>query len=301
MPPSPPRPLPAGFNSGGRTDSLSCAIPVDRAALAAWLARGPGLRLVSTDSALPHPVWIDVASIHEGRAELGGVDQHAWSALGYGALAATSAAAWGPLAWAAASATGAALGRSLSEWSARSLGTYDEVLVGIPDVLDPETGTPCTFVAGMITNSPVAVWGDRTLGCGYQKRLAPMTREAPARWQVGAGGELLVATFERADAPIAHLREAARRRLEAPLLGWLAPGRFARTRLVRDFDAPDVVLRGAHGTLQLGAAFPAGLGPATATVDALDDEGVWGAIWVSGVMTRVTWAEPVATGRSTRA
>lgn len=288
-----PADAPSGFNSGGRADAVSCAVPVDRAALADWLARGFGLRLLGPGSEPAHPVWVDVASITAGRAELAGVDQHDWAALGWGALAGAGAAAWGPLAWAPAAGLGATLGRAWSEWSAGALGTYDEVLVGVPDVADPARGTRCTFVAGMITNSPVAAWGDRALGCGYRKQLAPIARVGAARWSVGDGGRILDARFEDVATSPGAAREAARLRLAAPLLGWLGGRRFARTMLARDLDAPGVTVTAARGTVRVGDGFPAGLGAGEAAVGPVGADGRWGALRVGNAMTRVTWAERV--------
>ncbi len=162
----------------------------------------------------------------------------------------------------AARAAGAGLrvGREWSETTSRALGTYNEVLVGVPNVLRPGgRGRKYVFVLGMFSDSSVSIWGDRTLRCGYQKRPANIVCDGLATYEVRDKDAAIILSAVSGPAEGQGWREAAeetgletyRKWFAQPLLGHLGDGRFAVSYLDRILDDRGARVVPAFGRLEI--------------------------------------------------
>ena len=204
-----------------------------------------------------------------------------------------------------AAETAAGLGRaggematSFSRAASTTIGTYNEVLVGIPNVLGRDRGCePHLFVLGMYANSPVAIFGDRGLGTGYGKRLAQIRHSGFAGYEVRAPvGACLSAQFSAAP-PTCWNSVAAtpgltdlRSWFAQPLLGHDGRRGLARSHLDRALEAPGVRCAVGEGQLTIGRNFMPGVPAGTHALPGQDgpiDRG--GILHVSQMLTRVTY------------
>jgi hypothetical protein len=137
--------------------------------------------------------------------------------------------------------------RRWSETASSVGGTYNEVMVTVPCCIsnDP-SGRLYAFVAAMYTDSPVALWGDRAMSCGYRKRLARIEAPAPSACRVWSleGRSLLSMNVESTEADqdrgVSRTRDQLRRWMSLSLLGGLPERRMALSTMDRCWDEPTV-------------------------------------------------------------
>jgi hypothetical protein len=234
-----------------------------------------------------HPLWIEFWRVQGGRTETAGWNQQAMlaavGALGGAPLgtlvgaargavqgAAAGAAAGmrlGPLGWgygmtvgwllgagagaargsAWGGARGVELGRRWSDGSAATWGTYDEVLIAVPNAVRAGgNDRRYMFVLGMFSNNPVSIWGDRAMGCGYRKREARMVRLHSDAQDVYTSDPEPVLTMRSIPPAPSQWRSpescpelaVCRALMSQPLLGVNQGGGFAVTFLDRFLDRP---------------------------------------------------------------
>jgi hypothetical protein len=193
----------------------------------------------------------------------------------------------------------AGVAERFSRGVSRALGTYQEVLVAVPNVIASHSGRgPYAFALGMYTNSPIAIWGDQILRYGYRKRFARLQGQ-PFRSYVArdASG----ATLLKADITVSASKSwrparlvsglAAQLRLTSqPLLGHLGRDLFALSRLERDYVAPEQArIVPCQVTLTAAAELVGGLAGAQCAIAPIDRLSPWGAFSVADVPTRVTY------------
>jgi hypothetical protein len=208
--------------------------------------------------------------------------------------------------WAGGAVTGAAEAASLGARAARQwseaastrLGTYNEMIVAVPNVLRPGgSGRRYMYVLGILSDSPTAIWGDRTLGCGYQKRSAEFIQNGPDRCEIRAdtGESTLSAVFSpsRPDrwAPVSDGTPLGEYRawFRQPLLGHLGGGGFAVTFLDRLLDDPVVRVSPVSGRLDVGTGLISGLPPGAHQVSAVAASKPWGGFQATRVAVAVTY------------
>lgn len=299
----------SAYSSRAITDTTCLLIPVPKTNLERLLAP-LGLELVAVPGASfdEHPVWLDLGHIKAGAGEALNREQHAWWRRGGETLGAA-------VAWASGAALafnrlqprletlGGDLGEHYSRALSRTLGTYLELLVAVPNVVaQGRHGDRYCFVLGMHTNNPIAIWGDRALGYGYQKRLSRLDTHSYGSYEVTTPDRravLLAAKIEptsepmrrstRTPAPIKRAIEL----ISQPLLGHLGSGRFARSRLERDYFDERLQLQPCSVELTVGRELAAGLPELDLEVSAFERRTPWGAFWVTDVPTRVTFPEPL--------
>jgi hypothetical protein len=110
------------YNSGARLDTTTLSLPVPRAWIAEVLARW-GLvacPLEGTPADL-HPLYVDLWRVVDGRAELGGLDQHEWAERSGAATAGLTGAGLGAF-W--GGAAGSARGALEGGWAGARLGPW---------------------------------------------------------------------------------------------------------------------------------------------------------------------------------
>jgi hypothetical protein len=169
------------------------------------------------------PVLIDIWQLAQGRLELGGLTQHEWSELAYGALGGAFGLAIGALRGATGAVRGtsrngagkrveraapawrqvlsattqaglrgmgsgvstlAGFGRRVSESSARSLGNYTEVMFSIPGVHVVATGQP-SLAARPFTLS-LGVYTDSMPACSIDRNFRYGLGKVPATIEFGS-------------------------------------------------------------------------------------------------------------------
>jgi hypothetical protein len=299
----PPREVARTYSSRALVDT-TCVLSWTPVSGLRALLRPLGLELAPTHGAPrnSHPIWIDLGYIKSGAGEALDLDQHAWWRRT--AEAAGGAWGWASGAWAIGAmnaSTGAFTGiaEQFSRQVSRTLGSYQEILIAVPNVVASRTGGgPYAFVLGMFTNSPIAIWGDQALRYGYQKRFCRLDGQLFHTYAArdSTGATLLSAEIT---IPKAHTWRPARRiaglaaqlRLTSqPLLGHLGQGRFALSLLERDYLEPEQALV-VPSQVALSAApdLMAGLAATESAVAAIGRRSPWGAFSVNNVPTRVTY------------
>ena len=194
---------------------------------------------------------------------------------------------------------GAATAGRASRRLSDTIGTYDEMLIGVPDVIVRGDGERrYVFVLGMYTNSAIARWGDRTFAFGYRKQPATIVNELFQTFQMNVGGR------KRFTAEFSAVEPGAWRAIEGtshdalfdfyrqPLLGITERGQLARSRLDRSFT--DAVVRFAapvRATVTLGPDFATGLPGGSYSPRALH---------ARSVMSRVTFPTALKDERAPR-
>jgi hypothetical protein len=187
------------------------------------------------------------------------------------------------------------MARGLSEAMSRTLGTYKEVLVAVPNaVRSGGHGDPYMFVLGMYSNGPVSIWADRVQRCGYRKCPANISRHGFQRYEIrhGERSASLSAVFapaREAEWAPADARLGVYRALFAqPLLGHLDDGTFAVTFLDRFLEAPEVRWAPVSGRLAIASDFIAGVPAGEFDVQELSAEHPWGAFQAASILVKVT-------------
>ena len=249
-----------------------------------------------------HPVWIDLGYVKSGAGEALEVDQHVWWRRT--GEAAGSALSWAYGAWTAAAlrASTEALGGVAEQFSrsvSRTLGTYEEILIAVPNVIASRGGDrPYAFVLGMYTNSPIAVWGDGALRYGYKKRFCRVQSQLFQSYAVrdSEGTTLLSANIAISESQswrparsVTGLAEPLRL-ISQPLLGDLGQGRFALSLLERDYlDQRHTLVIPSQVALKAAPELVAGLPGAEYATAPLGSQAPWGAFSFANVTTRVTY------------
>lgn len=300
----------SAYSSRALTHATCLLVPVPRVSLERVL--DPlGLELTTVPGSPPdeHPVWIDLGQIKAGAGEALDRDQHAWWRRGGETLGA--AVAWGSGAAIILNhlqprleALGGAWGERYSRSLSRTLGTYLELLVAVPNVIARGgCGQRYCYVLGMHTNNPIAIWGDRALGYGYQKRLSRLDDRKFASYRAAsADGRvlLLAATIETEPKPMRRSARATVERaielMSQPLLGRLADGRFSLSRLERDYLDERVQLQACRVELSIARDLVAGVPELDLEVSAFDRKTPWGAFCAADVPTRVTFPRHLPAG-----
>lgn len=298
---------------------LSMLTPISRAEAQALLP--PGLELAAIDGvpADEHLLWVDFSEIKNGRSAVLGVDHReisggagaAWGAalgVGFGLAAGTlSLGLLSPVTTYLGGKWGAKLGRAAGEAGsdavARTFGTYEEVLVTIPNVRRAGGTERYNFVLGMRLNS---FWGralEKVVGYGYNKvagdcAVRPFedyaVRDARGRAlfraRVAPGGEGEAWT-KPTEAPAF---EAFRKLTSQPFLGAVGDGRFAVSRLDRAHDGDSARVRRVRGEVSAaGADFVPGV-PARASALPHGGASPAGAFVFDGVHERLSWPKAVS-------
>ncbi len=292
-----------GYSSRALTDATCVLLWAERERLSAELRPlGLELRPVPGAPRERHPIWLDLGQIKRGAGEALDLDQHAWWRR-TGDMAGTT------LGWFSGGMRGAGRGRALaadvaeqfSRSLSRSLGTYREVIVAAPNVTTRSGSGPYAFVLNMLTDSPIAVWGDRALGYAYGKRLCTLTA-APFTSYSGRlplGDRLFEASVTPDPAsgwgPLDELSSAKRllALLAQPLLGHFGEGRFAISRLDREYAAPAQTRVAPHAVdIRVEPGLTRGLVAGRFHVSALSRRTPWGGLCVADLPTRVSYPEP---------
>jgi hypothetical protein len=252
-----------------------------------------------------YPIFVEAWRVHAGRMLLAAGDHHGlaarWGALAGMSLGATVGLLGGPLVALATSQRASQafrdLYRSWSEEGGAPGSNYEEVAITLPARLrfarDRRT---YAFVLGMFTDSPVALWGDLALRCGYRKQLAHIAWPTARRCEVQTlTGELICALEWWGNAPIVPMTHASSallaERTSAPLLGGLDGRHFAVSRLERVFDAAGARSAAVTASITLARGFAEGLGPLSASVQPLSRAAPWGAFCFADVPTRLAYPE----------
>lgn len=185
-------------------------------------------------------------------------------------------------------------------WS-DAVGSYEEVLIGVPDVVvrgDRIEGGAASprhfFVLQMYTDSALARWGDRAFAFGYRKQMAQIQHDLFRSIRVEERQRVLLdCSFVNEDQT--HWQSAAqttrsRRLLETlrqPLLAVTEDGRLARSHLQRDLTASDVST--ATGAVRVADGFA----PAVTAQEIRLGDGPgkqpWGGFHTRKIMSRVSY------------
>lgn len=256
-------------------DGIAATLWVDvelvRPILRPWARPAP----VSTRFRGKHPVLVEAWVVKEGRIEAGAAD-----------IALDPAAWWrGWTGWFQAGA------RAALPWARAA--SYDEVAVTIPARLagDPG-GETFAYVAAMYTDSPVAIWGDQTMRCGYRKRLARIFRPSPGALRVETpDGAPLVSL----DLTVAGGKDLGRgtagslldARLALPYLGGLEDRRFATSVMERSAGAGSIVAAPVVGRIDCAPGFADALPALSAQVRPFSARDRWGALAFAGIRARL--------------
>ena len=214
----------------------------------------------------------------------------AWGAAIGAAAGATTGAALGATAgamWAARWAGGAARRASLA--GSRVLGSYSEIIATIPCRRGADD---VSYVVGMYTDSLLSRVGERTLGFGYRKQPAHISRDEEGNVSVeahngrGPGRLLQVTVSPREGNTTGQVLVAA---LGHPLVGVRARGRIAVSHLDRTFEAASVQISRAAVTLDAGPAFLDGLIAGRHRIAASGPRTPWGALAASGLPVHLSY------------
>jgi hypothetical protein len=165
------------FVSRARLSGYRCTVRCPRDTLAKVLRIDEPLALgAEPELTVDHPVCLELWRVDHGHLELAGLDQTEWLDLcvaGANALLSPRSdnAARRPPGWLGAARRGAL--RALQAWrSSLLLDGYSEMVMYVPDIVLRREPAPHSVVLRMCTDSPTALWIDRSFGYGYDKRLA---------------------------------------------------------------------------------------------------------------------------------
>jgi hypothetical protein len=189
-----------------------------------------------------------------------------------------------------------------------TIGTYDEVLIGVPDVVVRGDGDRrYFFVLGMYTNSAIARWGDRTFAFGYRKQPATIVNEPFRSFRVSAGGRTVLSAefapvgeddWRAIDVPASSEMLAL---FAQPLLGITERGGLARSRLDRSFGDPAVRLATAgRASVTLGSGFATGIPEGRYAPRPLSPAQPWSVLHARSVMSRVSFPAALKEPRPSR-
>jgi len=212
-----------------------------------------------------------------------------------GTLGAMSGALAGGERFSAASGLAA---RRASERMAHVVGSYNEAVVGIPNVVRAGSEAPARlFVLSMLTDSPASIWGERMIGAGYRKRLATIHAEEGSRYAIEIDGvcvlEGSIATEGGDDEAAGSGPPATFEQFFAqPLLGRRDDGRLVATCLDRSFGAPARVLPPARARLQIAPGLAEGVPGGRYEVGSPESGALFGMMRATDVFVRLTFPEP---------
>jgi hypothetical protein len=205
---------------------------------------------------------------------------------------------------------GAAVAGRASRQLSDTIGTYDEILIGVPDVVVRGDGERRHFfVLGMYTNSAIARWGDRTFAFGYRKQPAIIVNEPFRGFQMSVSGRtLFTAEFSavepgdwRSSNGDGTGHEGLFGLYKQPLLGITERGQLSRSRLDRSFTDPAVRFAApVHATVTLGPGFATGLPGGSYSPPPLSASQPWGLLHARSVMSRVTFPTALPEERAPR-
>jgi hypothetical protein len=284
------------YSCQAELDARTLAVLVPRATLAAALAPN-GLQLPPQDPRTPgqHPVCVEIWRVIGGRAHIGPYDQHDWfDELGR---------RWGlALGGPAAVRTAGAIGRRWSRALAATLGSYNEMVVGVPDVcpLGDPMGQRFLFVLGMWNDHPPSRWGEWALGFGYGKRPAVFTWRAPGDVDIQpagatAGGPVRLQSATGGGGGSAQLSMEHREHWEhwarwfsQPLLGRVNERLFAVSFLERSLGDRRTTLAPMGGRLIVPESFISGLPAGDYSAPALSVRAPWGGLHATALPVRLT-------------
>ncbi len=192
---------------------------------------------------------------------------------------------------------GAAAAGRASRRLSDTIGTYDEILIGVPDVVVRGDGEwRHFFVLGMYTNSAIARWGDRTFAFGYRKQRATIVNEPFEAFQMNVSGRRRFTAEFAAVEPHdwrprgAVLHDALFDFYKQPLLGITERGKLSRSRLDRSFTDPAVRFAApVHATVTLAPDFATGLPGGAYLPGRLSASQPWGVLHSRSVMSRITF------------
>ena len=293
-------PVVGSYSSRALTDTTCVLLWAERERLVAHL-RPIGLELqpVRDVSRALHPIWLDLGQIKLGAGEALDLDQHAWwRRTGDLAGSALGLFAGGMRGAERGRAVASDLAERFSRSLSRSLGTYREIIVAVPNVTTRRGSATYAFVLNMLTDSPIALWGDRALGYGYGKRLCELTTARFTRYsgRFPLGEHLFDASVSRDAAsewaPIDELSDARPllELLSQPLLGTIGADRFAVSRLDRDYAVQ--ALAAPHAVdIRVAPELTRGLVAGRFHVSAVSSRTPWGALCVADLPTRVSYPE----------
>jgi len=245
--------------ASARLELCVCVLHVAREPIARALSQLGPLSLLASDERDAIPICIELWDVREGRVSFAGVEQDRLYEAASMLAGSACGALLGPLGSVSLGLAGRSYGAALSHAATRMLGSYRELLIGVPEVRLAGAG-PCYFVAGMRTDSPFAIAVDRVLGYGFDKRPATFEGTLAGGLAVRAGGpegELLHARtdttpIETESASAGFARVSAW--LERPLLAGVR-GRLALSKLRRAYPAHGLVSVD-RAQLRLGALHP---------------------------------------------
>jgi hypothetical protein len=203
---------------------------------------------------------------------------------------------------------GAAAAGRASRRLSDTIGTYDEILIGVPDVVVRGDGERrYFFVLGMYTNSAVARWGDRTFAFGYRKQTATIASEPFHEFQMSVSGRRrFSAEFTAVEAshwvPIdGALHRALVDFYKQPLLGITERGQLSRSRLDRSVTDPAVrVAAPVRATVIVSPDFATGLPGGTYSPRPLSGAYPCGVLHARSVLSRVTFPAALKEERAPR-
>jgi len=309
------RPSSLAYATGALVDATTIVLPLGFALVEGMCRNaGVGLGRLAGAPAGRHPLLVQLWGVRDGRAELRGTDQHAWServgaatstlagagagaalGAGLGSLMGPLGAFWGAAAgWMGGTAlgqtSGGAWARRVSQETSRILGTYAELAVTIPGAHLPDGRGPFQLVWGMYTDNAISQATAGTFGYGFGKRLTEIPRDGLQAWTVrDRGATVFEATLETPDdwtRPAASpLFGEIEPWLHLPLLGRPRPGRFAFSYLDRDHAAANVEVAAAPGSITIGPGFMEGVPPGRHAAKTV--------VHAKNVMMHLTTAVPV--------
>ena len=180
-------------------------------------------------------------------------------------------------------------------WS-DAVGSYEEVLIGVPDVMvrGDRVGRRHFFVLQMYTDSALARWGDRAFAFGYRKQMAQIQHElfrsirVEEKQQVLLEGEFVNEEQTRWK-PAAQITRAPRllATLRQPLLAVTEDGRLARSHLQRDLTASEV--SAASGAVRVAGGFAPGVPAQEVPLGDGPGKQPWGGFHTRKIMSRVSY------------
>lgn len=197
----------------------------------------------------------------------------------------------------------AAAGRASHKLS-ETVGTYDEILIGAPNVVvRGEEGRRYFFVLGMYTNSAVARWGDRTFSFGYRKQEASIVNEPFQTFRMDVKGRTSLSAEFTPVGPQDWREIDGRREHETlfdmfkqPLLGITERGKLSRSHLDRWFGEATIAAP-ATAAVTLAAGFSPGLVGGTFSLPPLSTSNPWGVLHARSVMSRVSYPSALSRAR----
>ena len=296
------------FLSGARLSGVLLRLSCERSRVQTEVARFGRFRLAA-DPDYPVdrlPVHCELWSVSDGALRFGGVDQHHWARRMGAAWGASMGALWdlAPIRRGVRTGEPGRLGRA-AEWTAlaasrataASMGTYCELMVSVPGVIDErgDRSRPHALVLGMLTDSALARWADQTLGFGYRKKPATFRRDPRGGWNVSSeDGQPLVSVSRQVPPVRPAFLDVDRidAIFQMPLLGSSRPGHLSRSWLWRSLRQPDAHVAPVAVSLDTSKALLGGVLPGRLEIPAYGGGEASGAIEFSNVEAWISYPTP---------